>query len=758
REIYLAGHFTRADIPAFSDFSAMIQYMSAVRKTFLSIDSHIPVEFIFGDEDEIEVEVHIRDTMLLTPASSKSLKAMGAIVGVEKIALDSDPARDKFYKENMDVLLKDNPSLFETYAINDAVICVKYIDQLIGQYRELFGKTQIPVTLTSIGVDLLWKTWKDKLKLNPDYLIGKEKVEERRFNKRRGYFEKVSRKVDMMEVDWHLPIATECFHGGRNEQFWFGPAFEDDWTDYDLTSAYPTAMALIGLPEWRKIHVTKNLAKFTPATLGVCCVDFKFKKSVRFPTLPVRTQNGLVFPRTGTSYCAAPEVALARELGATLKIRHGVIVPTNSDVRIFRDFTKECLENRSKYPKNSLKNLFWKELSNSSYGKTAQGLREKRVYDLRERMTKPLPPSRITNAFFASYITSFVRAVLGETMNNLPEDVCVFSCTTDGFLTNAKPEDMSAAKHGPLVKLYQESRFGLTGEAGDVEIKHRIRQPIGWRTRGQATLKRGVGDDDESNFVLAKGGIYLPEGMEDKADQNAYILDLFMKRTPERMINTKIFTGIRDMVELDTDLVQKNLTKRLSMEYDWKRCPYAVKQANDPDHVAFSTRHWDSIHEFMQLRDYVESYPKERRCIKSAEDFSRFATYVFCKSSLGVEDSKYLASKSPDITRLRRSLGSAWRNSQAGLVWREHEISNSQFAEILTNCGIPCERSDVENDSKKKFKPYNCPPSEGVMLALKRLSKEFPALVMEDLLVQSEATIDLSGALSTKCPHLARVA
>jgi hypothetical protein len=37
------------------------------------------------------------------------------------------------------------------------------------------------------------------------------------------------------------------------------------------------------------------------------------------------------------------------------------------------------------------------------------------------RQTKILPPSKITNSFFAAYITSFVRAVLGEIINSLAE-------------------------------------------------------------------------------------------------------------------------------------------------------------------------------------------------------------------------------------------------------------------------------------------------------------------------------------------------
>ena len=50
---------------------------------------------------------------------------------------------------------------------------------------------------------------------------------------------------------------------------------------------------------------------------------------------------------------------------------------------------------------------------------------------MREQQTKPLASSKITNPFFASYITSYVRAVLGEIINSLPENVMVFSCTTD---------------------------------------------------------------------------------------------------------------------------------------------------------------------------------------------------------------------------------------------------------------------------------------------------------------------------------------
>ena len=759
--IYLVGHFTRADIPAFSDFQSLTKMMSAVRNTFLSIDGFIPVDFTFeeGEGEKVTVEILLRDTMLLTPAGSKSLRALGELVGLQKIQLDPDPKKDQWYKENMDVLLKDDPDLFDRYALNDAVICVRYADRMIQQCQALLGQSKLPVTLTSIGVDLLLQSWKDDLKIDPNDVLGKEKVKEQHFSKKLGHYVYESRDVPLREVAWHLTLATESYHGGRNEQFWFGPAFEDDWTDYDLSSAYPTAMAMIGFPDWKNIRVSTNLEEFTPDTLGIACVEFEFPDTVRFPTLPVRTDNGLVFPRKGISDCSSPEIALAVSLGATLTIRHGVIVPYKSEERVFGEFIKACIKKRKSYPKGTLENLFWKELTNSSYGKTAQGLREKRVYDLKDRETKRLPESRITNPFFASYITSFVRSVLGEIMNRLPDDVCVFSCTTDGFLSNATDDDMVIAQQGPLASLYRKSRKSLTGESDVIEIKHKIRRPLGWRTRGQATLTQGKGDPgDDTTIVLAKGGIFLPESLEDVSSQNAYVVSLFLKRTPDDVIPMKIKTGIRDIVNFDADLVDKSLVKRLSMEFDWKRKPIAVRQIADPDHVAFSTQPWDSIDEFMMIRNYWESFTKlSPFCLKDLDGHRQFATYVMTHSSLGKDGSKYLSKTNGDLKRLRQSLGSAWRSSKGGLIWQQDDISNAEFAYILEQAGIPCSRADVENASRKPFEPKKCPPTPAVFEALSKLRIRFPDLEEQAFIVDSTNQIDLMSAIDTKCVFLDRV-
>ncbi|MCW5725658.1 MAG: hypothetical protein KIS81_11990 [Maricaulaceae bacterium] len=757
--IYLVGHFTRADIPSLSDFQSLTHMMSSIRNTFLSINGDISVEMPCADGGMIPLKVLLRDTMLLTPSASKGLKALGELVGQQKIALDPDPAKDQFYKENMDILLEENPDLFDRYALNDAVICVRYAERLIQQTESLLGKPKLPATLTSIGVDLLWKKWELSGKSYPLEILGKEEVRERKYNKRLGYYEERKRVVDLQEVSWHEQQATECYHGGRNEQFWFGPAFEDDWIDYDLSSAYPTAMGLIRKPDWKRAFVTTRISKFQPDVLGVANVEFEFPEHVRFPTLPVRTDNGLIFPRKGVSDCASPEIVLAQALGAKLKIRHGVVVPYSSDEAVFGDFIADCIRQRSSFPKGSLGNLFWKELSNASYGKTAQGLREKRVFDLRDRTTKPLPPSKITNPYFAAFITSFVRAVLGEIMNGLPHSCCVFSCTTDGFLTNATQREMDHATQGRLVALYSQGRQKLTGDPTVLEIKHRVRQPLGWRTRGQATLKPGtVPDAGNANFVLAKGGIHLPEYIEDTALENSKIVNLFLNRSPDDKITFRHKTGVRDIVTFDADLVDKSLTRRLSMEFDWKRKPNAAVQCASPNHVAFSTKPWDTVDEFILMRQYWEDFAiKSPFCLKSIADYRQFAIYVMTHSTLGKADSKYLRRDGGDLKRLRQSLGAAWRHSKAGLTWQQHQISNGKFAEILTEAGIPCNRADIENASRKPFAPKKSPPTPDVYEALTKLALQFPTLEVDAFIANNNGAIDLVSTINSPCPFTSRL-
>jgi hypothetical protein len=92
-------------------------------------DSYLPIEISFPENDgssEISLAVTLRDTMLLTPATSKSLSSIGDLLGKPKIILDADPIKEQFYKENMSQLRRENWELFKQYALTDAEICAAY--------------------------------------------------------------------------------------------------------------------------------------------------------------------------------------------------------------------------------------------------------------------------------------------------------------------------------------------------------------------------------------------------------------------------------------------------------------------------------------------------------------------------------------------------------------------------------------------------------------------------------------------------------
>jgi hypothetical protein len=361
---------------------------------------------------------------------------LGDLVGVPKVELHADKVIAKRMISNMDYVRAKDWDLFRRYALTDAVICVKYIQQIIRIYFNATGVFKVPLTLSSIGVDLLLAHWRKEGHRYLD-VVGKEKFIAKKFNKQTQKAKGVPKAASVKKLHRHETLIVECYHGGRNEQYWFGPAFEDDWSDFDLSGAYPTSMALIGEPDWDGIYTSTELEEFKPWTLGFAEIKFEFPNDVRYPTLPVRCDGSLIFPKSGISFCAAPEIYLAVKLGAAVEVLDGVIVPQAADKPIFRDFISDCVQKRYAVGKNSLQGLFWKEISNSTYGKLAQGLKKRRIYDIGDSEMRELPPSKITNSPFAAYITSFTRAVLGEVMNTVPRNRMVFSCTTDGFITNA---------------------------------------------------------------------------------------------------------------------------------------------------------------------------------------------------------------------------------------------------------------------------------------------------------------------------------
>lgn len=750
RTIVMVGHYTRADLPAFSDRGQLWNHLNNVRNSLVSPSVPINVRIPFGadkddDENTVELKVYVRDTMLLAPAGRKSLSQLGDMIGEQKIKLADNAEDELLLKQSMKAVREQDWPKFKQYALRDAKVSALYFERVAEQYRSLTENEFIPNSLSSIGVTLAKQDWISR-DLDPLAMVGREELQEPYWDEKRGYLSIKRTTPYIEEFSWHSDFVSECYHGGRNEQLQFGPSEVDDWSDFDLTSAYPTAMATINKPLWSEIRemTAEDLDGLSIDTLAFATVEFWFPDSVRYPTLPIRTANGIIFPRRGVSYCASPELFLAKRLGCRLKLRRGVIIPTDASCSVFFPFIKKSIERR-KTATTEIEEQFWKEIVNSCYGKTAQGLREKRAFGLRYKKSQRLPESPITNPAYAAHITSLVRAVLGEIMNAVPGHRSIFSVTTDGFITNATELEMVTATAGPLSQRFREAAQQLSG-SDVLKVKHRARRVLGWKTRGQATILPGE-DELVENTLLAKAGIRAPAWATELTEQNDWIVETFLSRTGATEIEMDVLTSVREMILYDADLVSKSATKRMPMEYDFKRRPSSVGETDVVlrdgrrfNHIVFDTEPFETVEEFRLTRDIWDAYRRSQEfCIRTLEDFQSFAEYMDRTRSLSDEAKTYLRKNDNDgLQRLRRDLCRAFKNSKAGFEFYGY-ISNKEFAEILNESGLKDSRgyvkiSDVENGKRAAFQRNATVPTQQVLKVMQVLRSTFPMLRQDEFL------------------------
>lgn len=727
KRIYLVGHFTIADIPAFADFKTLKTQFDALRRTFVTVSDGQKLKLHDKDRHSHKITVTLRDTMLLAPGGCQKLKDLGEMVGKPKLELTSDEIK------NMDRLLIENRSRFEEYALRDAEICADYALEMVRLNREINGEAALPVTLSSIGLDFLLNKWKadgiDKLRV-----MGTEMIDSEEWSSKLKRYIKKLLEVPIVERHRHENFVNECYHGGRNEQYIFGAGEPGDWTDYDLCGAYTTAMALIQTPLWTEVRLARHLDEFKPEVMGYAHVRFQFPDGTRFPCLPVRPPSGIVFPLKGESYCCAPEIHLATTMGAHLELVYGVILPT-TEGRPFEKFISECAARRKNYKQVSvLKELFWKELGNGTYGKTAQGLRKKRCFDSRKGIYRDMPESRITNPYFAAYVTSFVRAVLGELLFKLPAHAAVCNATTDGFLSTATQDEVLAAASGPLCSLFAEARCLVAGTREVVDVKHRIRQPLGWRTRGQATLVAMPGE----KIVLAKAGLKPPvDGPPGELNhlQNEWVVDQFLNRTGETRYNLEMLRSLPEIWRNDGDLVADEHSRALSMEYDWKRCPAnpGVRPIRGTQHLCFETKPWLSVLDFQKCRDDWERFNQPREVLKTAEDLQNFEEHRSLElSATSLKKPK----KGAALKHAQKMFRYAYVRSMCGL-----DATAMQYPEVaqwLTESGYPTKRDDLENANRAtaKLATHSVQSTTDVLKFFELVRSRFPGFDANILLTQ----------------------
>jgi len=142
------------------------------------------------------------------------------------------------------------------------------------------------------------------------------------------------------------------------------------------------------------------------------------------------------------------------------------------NTKFFMTVSKLILE-RGKYPKGSYMNLLYKFLANSGIGQMARGLNQKKAFDTKSLKPEIITPGDLISPLYAGWITSYIRCTLTELLNNTPENMKVFSCTTDGFISNQKGLELIEPSQEDIFSFsYFKAREMLIGCGELLEMKH----------------------------------------------------------------------------------------------------------------------------------------------------------------------------------------------------------------------------------------------------------------------------------------------
>jgi hypothetical protein len=452
KNTYIICHYSPADLSMLSDFEEIVERLSIVKKVFVSLGKPLPYE---------HSNVYIRDTYLLAPGGAQSLEKIGMLYEQEgkfdKIKISQRE------KEQMSLLLKRDPILFEKYAIRDAEITLKHATVMLD-FNWNIKQLGVPLTLSSVGRNYVFSEWKRMFKkyfpyqMSGEYPMG---------DPSQFFTPKGLSKVG--SVGTYMTFFINNYKGGRNESFMYGTDKITKWYDYDLTSAYTTAMAALTLPDYFAGNIMKE-EDFKKKTVDdllvgyyIVFVSFTFHDKVKYPSIPVYIdKTSTVYPKSGSAYLTGTEYLLAKNQGCDLTFKAAYYVPPKIEVtdkkmkvkvtsmgmvtrvekvvnnmKPFFGIIKDIQRLRREFPKGHINNLLYKEMGNSIYGNVVRGMSHKLVFDSQSGQTQRVVGTELSNPILASMTTAFIRSVIGECLHNIQAlGGKIVSVTTDGFITD----------------------------------------------------------------------------------------------------------------------------------------------------------------------------------------------------------------------------------------------------------------------------------------------------------------------------------
>jgi hypothetical protein len=122
-----------------------------------------------------------------------------------------------------------------------------------------------------------------------------------------------------------------------------------------LPTAYTTEMARLRGYDYERAVQFSDAAEIGVGDAAFAWIEFKYPRGTRFPGIPVRgPDNTLYFVLEGRTrdnvYACGPEIFVAREAGAEIRIIQGIKLPWRGDDEPFRETTAYLQQKRRDYP------------------------------------------------------------------------------------------------------------------------------------------------------------------------------------------------------------------------------------------------------------------------------------------------------------------------------------------------------------------------------------------------------------------------
>ena len=683
------------------------------------------------------VNLCVRDTLGLTPADNKSLKALGKVINRPKIDL---PVK---VIEHMAAFAVSNPVEYYKYAVNDADIVVSFCSELFRCNR------QVPMTLSSAAASSMYGSIKEYFgvtkKADYDRIYrGLEMLDE-------GVIPSKDECMKFLKATRYVPIRDnpdaklvseyfeEAYTGGFNASFYIG-WITDHTTDFDLQNAYPTAMANIIDIDWEQ-----NVRDFprnyeltwqdlmNPLIPAVAVGDFDFPDDCYCPNIPVPVKGGMkIYPRHGRHvYMSGPDMYLALKLGARIKVFRGFTCmmrqtkegkPSQCLAYAVSNLVQDRMRAKIEYKDNPLVEKSLKTMVNSCYGKTAQNVSPKTRYNAKTMGRVDAEPSTVTSPYHATYTTALVRCMLIACINQLHDmGYHVYSVTTDGFITDAPTEVVRGLDAYGFAQVFQTGRYILNQTHEDCDA-NQVWEPKHFNdTFLNITTRGNVAVNDKG--VLAHNSYTTGEVKDSRADRDAYILAV-LSREGRLKCHTKVWTEFSEIVERKHDFHVTETIRQLSMNFDYKRCPIVDTAVDTPVHydsvdgrysvdtiiAEYDTRPFDDAEEFLNYRNTMQN----EDCVKVTADLER----VKVKST--VQTKGYIGKDLP-----RKILLSILMGYRSGLyrIPALDGLKQSEVIEVVNGWGISViTLNDWKNCSRTK-RQENMLPRELIEETLQKIIK-----------------------------------